>query len=188
MKCDRCGTEFALERISRNRVSLATKCADCRRIRPSRPKHGHNRSNSERSPTYTTWHSMKQRCLNPNDTNYPNYGAKGIRVCGRWHDFGRFLADMGERPAGLTLDRINSNGDYEPGNCRWATMKEQCNNWGGRNLRVRYSGEEYTLQELADKLGLDRYTLRRRILDMRWPQEHWADRPSKRKRNFAQGS
>ena len=72
---------------------------------------------------------MKERCCNPNATKYPVYGARGIAVCERWLDsFENFLADMGERPEGKTLDRIENDGNYEKSNCRWATPKEQANN------------------------------------------------------------
>lgn len=72
---------------------------------------------------------MRQRCLNPNATGYDRYGGCGISVCDRWGSFENFLADMGERPEGTTLDRFpNPGGDYEPGNCRWATAKEQRSN------------------------------------------------------------
>lgn len=71
---------------------------------------------------------MLQRCTNPRVTGYANYGGRGIRVNPRWETFENFLADMGERPNGLTLDRINNDGNYEPGNCRWATRLQQVHN------------------------------------------------------------
>ena len=77
---------------------------------------------------YKRWQQMIQRCENPKDPSYKNYGGRGILVCERWNEFKRFLEDMGERPAGLTLDRENNDGNYEPKNCRWATRKEQNQN------------------------------------------------------------
>lgn len=78
--------------------------------------------------TYKTWQAMKQRCLNPNNIDWPSYGGRGITVCERWLDFKNFIADMGERPEGLTIERINNDGNYELSNCKWATYKEQNNN------------------------------------------------------------
>jgi hypothetical protein len=85
---------------------------------------------------YCTWRSMRQRCFNANMKAYPYYGGRGITICPRWLDsFENFLADMGERPPGTSLDRFpNNSGNYEPGNCRWATSKEQAQN---RRKRVR---------------------------------------------------
>lgn len=86
--------------------------------------HGHT-PRREHSRTYVAWRSMRQRCENPKHKSYSLYGARGIRVCPRWREFPNFLADMGEKPRGLTLERINTNGNYEPGNCKWATWSEQ---------------------------------------------------------------
>jgi hypothetical protein len=96
---------------SPNRVASATK-------------HGHNKGGA-RSPTYYSWSAMRDRCLLTTHAHYDSYGGRGISICDRWRKFENFLADMGERPEGKTLDRINNDGNYEPSNCRWATAKEQ---------------------------------------------------------------
>jgi hypothetical protein len=96
---------------------------------PDNTRHGHGRARAgARTPTYVTWSNMIQRTTNPRNPAWPNYGGRGITVCERWRDFARFLADMGERPEGRTLDRIDNDRGYEPGNCRWATWIEQAGN------------------------------------------------------------
>ena len=90
-------------------------------------RHGQS-TRKQWSRAYASWVAMIQRCENLRSTSYRFYGAKRVLVIPRWHDFQEFFADMGERPVGKTLDRINPFGNYEPGNCRWATVKEQANN------------------------------------------------------------
>jgi len=100
-------------------------------------QHGESKSvGRAASPEYRTWDGMKERCRNPNHKAYANYGGRGISVCERWLDFESFLLDMGRRPSPThSIDRINNDGNYEPGNCRWATRDEQ-----NRNQRRRTKG------------------------------------------------
>lgn len=95
--------------------------------RGGKSRHGHARGKTV-SRTYKSWWSMHQRCSNPNMSSYSHYGGRNISVCTRWSSFVNFLSDMGERPEGTTLDRVNGSGNYTPENCRWSTPKDQANN------------------------------------------------------------
>lgn len=127
-------------------------------------KHGHA---AGRSPTrtYITWAAMVQRCTDPNATSYPLYGARGIAVCERWRwSFENFLADMGERPAGTSIDRIDSNADYEAENCRWATPKRQARN-RSTSVVVRHGEVTASVAELAESHGHPPRRVYRRMRD-----------------------
>lgn len=119
--CD-CGKE-AIVRIDNLKTGNTRSCG-CMLLR-------HGMTNSL---TYRSWNAMLDRCTNIHHNAYKNYGARGITVCTRWYDFRNFLEDMGERPLNKTLDRIDNDGNYEPSNCRWATIYEQIQN---SRIRVR---------------------------------------------------
>lgn len=142
--------------------------------------HGHARGGT-RSPTNSTWIAMRQRCYNPNHDCYHMYGGRGIEVCERWQgSFENFLEDMGERPEGMTLDRINNDGDYSPDNCRWATPKQQSRSIRGekhynakitrkdvREIRSASKAGVGTV-ELAAQYGVHRTTIRRIVRRVSW--------------------
>lgn len=114
------------------------------------------------TPTYKSWSEMKCRCGNPKRENYKN-----ISYCERWKDFKNFLADMGERPVGTTLDRIDVNGNYEPTNCRWANYHIQATNKNNTRL-FEFNGERKTLTDFAQQYGIKRSTLAQRIYCYHW--------------------
>ena len=107
---------------------------------------------------YRAWQGMRQRCSNRNDKNFSRYGGRGIAVCDGWLKFENFLADMGESPGlGYSLDRMDNNGDYNPDNCRWATVKEQAlNRRTGRKFTI--NGATKAISEWCDERGVNRNT------------------------------
>lgn len=131
-------------------------------ISKKRARHGHARTDGQ-SPTYNSWIAMRNRCNNPNHQSFPFYGARGIRVCESWMtSFETFLSDMGVRPDGMTLDRIDNDGHYEPSNCRWSEQPEQMQNQRHR-VYVEHNGEKLLLTEAAKRMGIQENTLRMRL-------------------------
>ena len=127
-------------------------------------RHGHSPA-SESSRTYRSWDHMVQRCTNANNDAFAWYGGRGISVCERWLKFENFLADMGERPYGTTIDRFpDGDGNYELGNCRWATRIQQMNHTRGNRL-IDFGDKRYTITQLARRFRMAPRTLKRRIDD-----------------------
>lgn len=125
--CD-CGSIFyATGNAMKRGNTLSCGCLRNYTTKVQSIKHGHM-SGRKISPTYRSWITMKTRCDNPNMKYYYNYGGRGISYCKRWKSFENFLEDMGNRPEGTSLDRINNDGNYEASNCRWATRNEQNKN------------------------------------------------------------
>lgn len=115
-----------------------------------------------KTPIYRLWSMMLDRCRNVNNGHYKYYGGRGITVCERWHKFENFYADMGDRPNGKTLDRINNNGNYCPENCRWASLKTQARNKSTSKL-LAYKGKTQSLAAWAEELGINRNTISTRL-------------------------
>jgi hypothetical protein len=155
VQCD-CGTIKICEASSVARGH--TKSCGCLHIEKTKcakyKKHG-----MCNTPTYNSWSSMLSRCM---DINKPSYCGKGITVCERWKTFENFYSDMGERPAGMTIDRIDPHGNYESSNCRWATEKQQHRNTT-RNLLITYNGLTKPLVDWAEQTGIARATISARL-------------------------
>jgi hypothetical protein len=117
-----------------------------------------------KTPEYHTWTTIKSRCHNEADKQYPNYGGRGIVMCEKWrNDFSAFLADMGQRPADKSsIERIDNSGDYSPENCRWADWVEQANN-KRNNVILTIDGESMTVAQWAHKAGVNDYTIYSRL-------------------------
>lgn len=173
-ECD-CG-EYTTVATS-NLTSKHTQSCGCLRVdavRKLSTKHG-----MKRTSLYNVWSLMRRRCSNTKDKHYADYGGRGITVCSEWDTsfqaFYNWAMSTGYT-AGLSIDRIDNNGNYEPKNCRWATMKQQCNN--RRSSRYyKYNGGLYTLSELSDMSGVSYDKLKQRINRLKWPVSRAVETP-----------
>jgi hypothetical protein len=160
-RCD-CGNETVVRGAKLNNGH--TQSCGCIR-REMMTTHGHtgNGKNRKPSPTYSSWANLIARCTYVSATAYEHYKKRDITLCDRWRTFENFLADMGERPEGTTLDRVENDKGYFPGNCRWATKQTQANN-RVTNIHFVYKDTRYTLAELARATGVAKETLRCRLV------------------------
>lgn len=134
--------------VSSSKLRLGrTRSCGCLIIESARNRATHR---STKTPTYRSWVSMRERCYSPRASNFKWYGRRGITVCERWKSsFETFRSDMGERPSGTTLDRLNPDGNYEPGNCRWATSGEQARSKRVTRLSVSDAAKVIELRQLG---------------------------------------
>lgn len=170
-RCD-CGTERYVNNTTLwHGRSKGCGCTRLAAMSAKALKHGGGRR-SGRTPEYLSWQAAKQRCTNPNNAGYADYGGRGITMCDRWlHDFAAFLADMGPRPSpDHSIDRIDNDGPYAPDNCRWATHLEQHNNTRQNHL-MTFNGETHTLAEWARLVNISVLTVSGRINTQKWSIE-----------------
>lgn len=188
----RFGKLIALREDGRNNGNVLWCCkCDCgnyHSTRASNLKRGRTKTcggcladTHSRHPLYKTWKEMRQRCKNKNSKVYKHYGGRGITICNRWHDFNNFRDDMASTyKKGLSIDRIDNNGNYEPSNCRWSTPKEQARN-KRNNIYVRYKGQHRLLIELSEICCVNFNVLKGRI-DLGWDIEKTLNTPVRPKK------
>jgi hypothetical protein len=158
-RCDCGGTTIKSSNMLRTGHAKSCGCLNLGEAQ----KAAHTKHGMVESPEYAAWKDMKRRCLNPNAPNYKDYGGRGITICSRWlQSFQNFFDDMGKRPEGKSLERKNNNGNYAPGNCKWANRFEQARNTR-RNRYVELDGRRQTVSEWAREIGRPPVWLRDRL-------------------------
>jgi hypothetical protein len=167
-----CGKQTAVFVYNlKNGHTFSCGCLNIEKLSERFTKHGY-----VGTPTYNTWRTMKERCTNPSNKIYSN---RGISVCDRWKKFKFFLADMGERPAGCQLDRIDNNGNYEPINCRWVTPKEQQRN-RRNNILWAHNGKTQCMAQWEEETGISIKTLWDRVYKHGWTIDKALTQPIRR--------
>lgn len=157
---------------------VSSRCGACRR----KGKHG-----MRRSPEWKSWSSMRERCNNPKHQSFVHYGGRGIRICDRWSDidtgFAAFFSDMGRKPSrSHSIDRVDVNGHYEPGNCRWATQRQQQRNRRS-NVLIEAFGRTQCVSAWAEEIGVTTECVLWRL--QRWPIEQAVSQVSQKKSRAA---
>lgn len=168
-RCD-CGNTVSV--ITSNLTHGNSKSCGCR-LHPKKHGMAHSKINQ-------VWRAMRARCRNPNDAAYANYGGRGIKVCDRWEDFSKFLEDMGPRPDGYQIDRIDNDGDYEPSNCHWVRQVDNLNN-KRTSRKLAWNGEILTVAQWAERTHIHQRTIHNRVFRSGWSVERALTVPTSRK-------
>lgn len=176
--CDCGDTKVIRSKDVRRGATSSCGCISSENTTARNTKHGHARR-GQCSPELITWVGMISRCEHRNNTAYANYGGRGIAVCDRWREsFANFLEDMGKRPAGMSIDRIDNDAGYSPENCRWATATEQARN-KRTTLMLEHNGQTLPLATWAERSGINYGVLARRI-SLGWTPERVITQPARR--------
>lgn len=175
----RCQCDCGKETTTRSNTLLKGETLSCGCLFQEKRALGSKRSHGQsKTALYSVWSVAKGRCENPTDKNYRYYGGRGITMCDRWRrSFTDFQADMGPRPEGYTLGRINNDGPYAPENCRWETYKQQARNTR-RTFLVSHEGTTQTIGAWAEQLGIDEHALYFRIRTAGWSIKRALTTPS----------
>lgn len=186
-RCD-CGRQY-VTRFDYLRKGISISCGCIKRSVVAlagypQLKWQHSRKPDGRStPEYNSWSAMRGRCINPKHPSWPDYGGRGIAIYPEWLNFDIFLKDMGPRPPGTTLDRIDHNGDYRPGNCQWADKGIQANNKRSC-VFLEHDGKRMTMKQWSELTGIKYKVLHQRIHQLGWSPKNALTIPVKRSTQF----
>jgi len=171
--CD-CGN-FSIPESNDLKSGHTTSCGCYGRSMLEKTTHGHTKGRKH-TTEYEAWAGMIARCKNKNRKQYKDYGGRGIAVCERWKNYDNFYSDMGEKPKGMTIERIDNDKGYSPDNCKWATREEQGNNTR-KNIFITHNGKTQTIAQWAREKNIYPQTLYNRICTLKWPHKRALTEP-----------